>query len=474
MSKLRERLLGEPPLIPLAGRAGAYPRLREGWANALGGTVHLTLVAGEAGAGKSRLIGSFLDAVTSQRRAGVVKGASYELSPLLPYRPFREILHEAQAGESGPPGERRRLFDAVGRFLEGLCQEGDPLIVFLDDLHLADRDSLDLLAFLFARLEGPVWILAACRTEEMDWEHPLNQIVRRGEKEGRATRVELDRLDAPALQEIAGSLVGEAQAAELAGFLEEKSGGLPLGVTELVGYLWELGVLAARGPGRWALDSALGALGEVEIPVDLDELVRLRIRRLPNSTRRLATMAAMIGQSFDVELLREAEDEHPRVVEIGLGLMLERRLIRPSPPRWNGEAPHGGFEFAHPRLREAIYQESNPLRRQAMHGQVAEALEGLRGGGFDNYRDYGDDCGTCEALAYHFAAAGLWERAMPFLERAIERALALPAVDAVRRYREQAIEGLGRLAAGARSEAQAERWRDERERLRELRDGAPA
>jgi predicted ATPase len=469
LSKLRERLLGEPPLIPLAGRAGACLRLREGWANALGGTVHLTLVAGEAGVGKSRLIGSFLDAVTFQRRAGVVKGANHELSPLLPYRPFREILRGALAGESGPPGERQRLFEAVGRFLEGLGHEDDPLIVFLDDLHLADRDSLDLLAFLFARLEGPIWILAACRTEEMDWEHPLNQIVRRGEKEGRATRLELDRLDTPALAEIAGSLVGEAQATELAGFLEEKSGGLPLGVTELVGYLWDLGVLAARGEGCWALDRPLG---EVEVPVDLNELIRLRIRRLPNSTRRLATMAAMIGQSFDVELLREAEDEHPRVVEIGLGLMLERRLIRPFPPGWNGEARHGGFEFAHPRLREAIYQESNPLRRQAMHGQVAEALEGLRGGG--DCRDRGDDCGTCEALAYHFAAAGQWERAMPFLERSIERALAVRAVDAARRYRDQAIEGLGRLATGARSEAQAERWRDERERFRGLRDGAPA
>ncbi|HEY0514517.1 MAG TPA: AAA family ATPase [Thermoanaerobaculia bacterium] len=489
------------PLIPLIGRAGAYLRLEEGWTQALGGGVHLTLVAGEAGIGKSRLIKSFLDVITSKRRSAVVKGRCYRLCPLLPYRPFLEVLRGALAEEAETPGqalglvpdevladlallvpelrdlrpdlpapaplstpeERRRLFGSVGRFLEGLCRGGEPLAVFLDDLHLADRDTLDLLAFLFARLEGPVWIVAACRPDEMDWEHPLNQIVRRGEKEGRATRLELDRLETSALHEIAESLVGESQAAELAGFLEEKSAGLPLGVSELVNYLWDEGILAAQGTARWALNRALR---EVDVPADLNELIRLRIRRLPNSTRRLATLAVMIGQSFDVQLLQEAADEHALVVEIGLEVLLRRWLIRQFAYFWTnagheedillwaGGARRGSFEFAHPRIGEAIYNEINPLRRQAMHAQVAEALESLRGG-------------DCEALAHHFTAAAQWERSLPFLERSVERALAVRAVDAARRYCDQAIEVLSRLAAGARSEAQADRWRREREALRE-------
>ncbi len=46
------------------------------------------------------------------------------------------------------------------------------------------------------------------------------------------------------------------------------------------------------------------------------------------------------------------------------------------------------------------------------------------------------------------------------------------AVDTARRYCDQAIETLSRLAAGARSEAQAARWRGERERMREIRERA--
>ena len=502
--EIRPEQEAEPvgPIVPLVGRSGAYAQLQEGWTRALTGSVHLTLVCGERGIGKTRLIKSFLDATTAKRHCGVLKGRCYELSPLVPYRPFVEVLRGALAEEAEAAGqalarvtrevledlvrlvpelrdlrpdlavpaplvspeERQRLFTSLGLFLEVLCRHGDPLILFLDDLHLADHDTLELLTFLFAQLEGPIWVVAACRTDELEGDHPLLQIVRRGEKEGSAARVELDRLDAAALEEIAESLVGESRAAELTGFLEQNGAGLPLAVSELINYLWDEGILVAREMGCWSLSRLLR---EVEVPADLDELVRLRIRRLPNSTRRLAALAAILGQTFDVQLLQEAADEHATVVEVGLEIMLKRWLIRQFAYFWtDGQRDddvvlwargvrRGSFEFAHNRIRGAIYGELNPLRRQAMHAQVAAALESLLGG-----RD-------CEALAYHYTAAGQWEKALPFLERSVERALAVRAGDAARRYCDQAIEGLSRLAAGARSEVAAERWRGEREALRE-------
>ncbi|HEY4596205.1 MAG TPA: molybdopterin cofactor-binding domain-containing protein, partial [Thermoanaerobaculia bacterium] len=244
-----------------------------------------------------------------------------------------------------------------------------------------------------------------------------------------------------------------------------KAAGLPLAVNELINYLWDEGVLVAQEAGRWKLARALR---EVEVPEDLDELIRLRIRRLPNSTRRLASLAAILGQIFEVQLLQEAADEHAKVVEIGLEILLKRWLIRhfayfwtdgrgDEEPlaAWTRGARRGSFEFAHNRTRRAIYEELNPLRRQAMHAQIAASLEKLRGG-----RD-------CEALAFHYTVANQWEKALPHLQRSIERALAVGAEEAARRYCDQAIEGLSRLAAGARSEAAAERWREERDVMRE-------
>lgn len=499
------------PLIPLAGRGKGYERLRDSWNRVLQGAMEFTLVTGEGGVGKTRLIKSFMDVSTSTRRANVLRGRCYELAPLVPYQPILEILRstfseEAELAEqalaavsgevledlvrlvpelrpepsapapaplrSAPISDtegRRRLFGSVARFLEELCQGGDPLILFLDDLHLADRDTLDLLMYLTARLQGPVWMIAVCLPDEMDPNHPIEQIVRYGESRGRASRLEIGRLESAAVEEIAASLVGEAQAAELARFLEERSQGLPLAVTETINYLWDEGILVSRDASRWNLSRSLR---EIDLPEDLDELIRMRVRRLPNSTKRLATMAAMMGQSFNVSLLQEAADEHAGVIDIGLEILLKRWLIRQFAQSWTTArrerdiilwaqgVRRGNFEFAHKRIRGAVYQELNPLRRQAMHAKTAEALERLRGSR------------EPEALAFHFAAANQWEKALPHLESAIQRALSVYALDTARRYCDQAIEALSRLAAGSRSEAQATRWRSERERMREIREKA--
>jgi DNA-binding SARP family transcriptional activator len=493
------------PIVPLVGRAGASIQLRGGWSRALAGQVHLTVVAGERGIGKTRLIKTFLDVTTSKRHCGVLKGRCYELSPLQAYQPFIEILRgaltEAAEGSGQVLGSvpkevlvdlarlvpelrdlrpdveepspfasfagRDRLFASVRLFLESLGRSGgDPLILFLDDLHLADLDTLDLLGFLLSKLEGPIWIVAAFRPdEEMESDHPLSRMIRRAEQAESLTRLELEPLVLPMLEEIAESLVGESQAAELAGFLMEKAAGLPLAVNELINYLWDEGILMAQEAGRWKLARALP---EIEVPEDLDELIRLRVLRLPNSTRRLASLAAILGQTFEVQLLQEAADEHAKVVEIGLEILLKRWLIRQFTYFWTdgrGDdepvvvwarvARRGSFEFSHNLIRKAIYGELNPLRRQAIHAQVAAALEKLRGG-----RD-------CETLAFHYTVANQWEKALPHLQRSIERALAVGAEDAARRYCDQAIEGLSRLAAGARSAVVAERWRQERDALRE-------
>lgn len=496
------------PLIPLVDRSSAYEQLREGWFRVLEGNPHLTLVTGEGGIGKTRLIKSFLDATTSQRRCSVLKGRCYELAPVLAYQPFLEVLRSAVVDEAetaehalaelprevledlvrlipeitelrpelpqpaaplaGADG-RRRLFGSIEGFLERLSggpgeRGGDPVIVFLDDLHLAGPDTFDLLSFLVAKLEGPVWFLAACRFEELDRDHPLHRIVRHGEREGTASQVMLNRLEPAALEEVAESLVGEAQAAELAGFLEQRCWGLPLAMAEVINYLWDEGILAARETGRWTL---VRPLAEVNPEADdLSEWIRLRFRRLPNSTRRLATLAAIMGQSFDAQLLQDAAEEHVVVVEVGLEILLKRWLIRQFADSWKTNrrerdivlwaqgARRGSFEFAHKIIRNAVYHELNPLRRQVMHLQVAEALERAHG-----ERDP-------ETLSHHFMEAGQWERALPHLERAIGRAQSLCAEETARRYCGQAVEVLGRLVASARTAAQEERWREERERVR--------
>jgi DNA-binding SARP family transcriptional activator len=495
------------PLIPLVGRGAPYVFLREVWQRVLDGAAHLTLITGEAGIGKTRLIKSFLDAGTAQRRALVLKGRCYELESPVAFQPFAEVIRSALADpledlESPAPSDRMTpeilealarlvpdlrelrpdlpfpagqalsgrdaLFESLARFFEiasGGQAEGDPLVLFLDDLHRADRSTLELLAFLVERLrERRIWIVATCRPGEVDRGSPLAAIVRDGIKAGTVTELRLERLLPADLEEIAASLVGEDQAVELSRFLERHSGGLPLGVAELINYLWDEGVLVSQDAGRWGLGTALQDL-EGKLATDLDELIRLRIRRLPNSTRRLATLAAVAGQTFEVQLLQKAGDEHMAVVELGLEILLKRWAVRQFAHTWTSSrrerdivmwargARRGSFEFAHKRIHSALYHEVSPLRRQAMHEHIATAIEELWG---DRHP---------ERLSHHWIEAGQWERAVPVLLRSAARATEALAPDVAAFYHGRALAALDHLAAGARTDEEAAAWRAERLRV---------
>jgi DNA-binding SARP family transcriptional activator len=484
------------PMIPLASRGQAFAALLAEWEQVREGHLRVTLVTGEPGTGKTRLIKSFLDAATSQRRAIVLKGRGDELEPPAPYRPMAEALRGALCDVGGPAESalatlppavlsdlallcptlrdlradvpapeplrdaagRRRLFDAVAFFFAAFCRVGEgapnPLIVFLDDLHCSDPDSLALLKHLADRLTGlPVWILGACPSGGED---PLRGLLL-GPAGTRGTEITLARLPAAALREIAESLVREDQAAELSRFLITHSAGLPLEATELVNFLWDEGLLVHSESAGWRLTGPLAGLA---LPGDgtLAGLIRHRIRRLPSSARRLATLAALAGPSFDFALLENAGEEHAVVVEVGLELMLRRWLLRQSIGHWESSQRRrditlwaqgmrrGRFEFAHRQTRNALIEVVDPRRRQLLHGQIAAALEALP-------ETFGDR--SSEALAHHWAAAGEPGKALSHLESALRKAKALQADATAVRFFQQALALLGRLCEGAGDAAQA-------------------
>lgn len=489
------------PLIPLVGREEPLALLRAHWQRVLAGEGRLTLVTGEAGIGKTRLIRSFLDGATSRKRATVLKGHGSQPGPLIPFQIIAEILASAVADPTEAaeralaeaPGEHiaelallcpllrelrsdlwvpepppraadhEILFEAVAGFLEHLCSMPDPggvrpgredirpLVLFLDDLDQADADSLDLLECLVRRLSDvPVWFLASSRASG-----PVSSLLRAAEEAGpeRGEQIPLDPLGPDSLRDLAESLVGASSSAALAGWMEA-SGGLPLVVAELVNHLWNEGVLVPAD-GRWRVAKELPARRTA--PEDaLRDVVMARIRRLPSSTRRIASLAAIAGWRVDSGLLKRAADEHGAVVELALEILLGRWLIRqrvqywannkrePDIVRWSRGARQGDFELTHPSVRQLLYEDVPAPRRRALHGDIAAALEEIHRAD--------PDC-PCELLAWHYTAAGVWDKAFDYLEISAVRARALGARHACREHCRQALEALDRLEALAQDEA---------------------
>lgn len=463
------------PIIPLVGRDRELVLLRRTWAAVQRGGGAFTLLEGEPGVGKSRLAKSFLS--EAERTAGAVLLARCQgFEPEVPYQPIRDALRNGVDEDSdaarlaltgappelvaeiarllpeldGPPASplaatgdaasRERLADAVWQVLRRLTQTAGrrsarPVLLLLDDLHLADRTTLSLLERLLPRLaSAPVWILATAatgwRVEAVDPLARLRPEAQKGRAEGGRAEVHqifLDRLDEGAVRQIARRLMDEREAGELAKLYLRYAAGLPLAVAELTNLLADEGILARSAHGGW---TATSRLDRVRLPetstlgtATLKEIILRRIRRLPTSTRRLVTLAAVLGHGFDAVLLREVEREHMAVVECGLEVLLDRWLVRHATSQWHASrrerdivlwasgARRGVFEFSHEIVRRTVYDSLDRTRRRILHRLVAETLE---------QRSGDDRESQCELLAYHYARAGAWDRTVSYLKMAAD------------------------------------------------------
>ena len=514
-----EEELEEPigPLIPLVGRGEELATLQSSWLQVLEEGARLALVSGETGIGKTRLIKTCVDSASSQRKTRVLRGRAYEAAPALAYGPWSEIvttvfadlmpdegldpetidvrviadlalmapqlaaLHPELLGGPLRPedADPARLPESMAALLATLTREPSgartPVILMLSDLQWADEESLDLLQVLAPQLaQLPILLVGTIDPAAPGVSHPL--LADPGADPGLPVdRLALGRLTPEDLGEIAGTLVPAGHASWLADLLAEWTGGLPLAVTELINYLWDEGVLIAQEPGGWSVDTARSE--SCEPPADLQELIVHRFRGLPASARRLLAVAGVIGQRFDVDLVRRAGDENLAVVEACIELMLQRWLIRQFPRTWTHTgrehdivlfargARRGVFEFAHEWIRSAILADVNPLRRQVMHRDVAATLAGI-------YAEEPES--VCETAAYHLVEGGEAERALDCLAMAAERARLAGAASTERGYLERWLAALDRAAKGTETDSARQSIEERLSELAAIRRPAPA
>lgn len=443
------------PVIPLVGRRGDYARLRDIWGTVRSGEGRLTILRGAHGTGKTRLARSVLHDITTQGDATVLMSRCPDGPPAGCLQPLGELLEslaggdqrcqavlqdEAEEGSWAVLGHFFSQLDPVARdrasaswpeartVLCGLMrrlagrswQDGAGLVLFLDDLQWWDAESLSFLAELVEDLAAvPLWIVGAMRAEEAAAVQE-GLLARSGVPSGRLEVIDLAPLDDVAVVQVARSLVNQENAASLAALLRERTGGLPLQVTEWVNLLWDEGVLVHVDERSWALAEGFAAW-RAGMPGSLGDLVARRLARLPASTRRLLVLAAVIGPTFEAEVLLASSEEHETVLSVGLEVLLERFLVRHAPRAWfescrerdvvmwRRGVQSGRFEFSHPAIREHLYGVLDTRRRNVLHGQVAEMLA---------LRPNGGGAAPLERIAAHHLKAGQVGRAATLLWQA--------------------------------------------------------
>ncbi|MGZ3438682.1 MAG: serine/threonine-protein kinase, partial [Polyangia bacterium] len=457
---------GDGSRAAFVGRHEELAALHDAFARAAGGATVSVFVRGVSGMGKSALVRRFLAEIDSDARKPIVlKGRCHERESL-PYKAFDDVIdrlshlllglpaeevHELLPDDadllprlfpvlrrvpgiqrapalsiSDPHEMRERAFGALGALLAKLARKR-PLVMYIDDLQWADRDSLQLLVELFRSHSPPVMLfVGALRAESLsgDEDGRLRAALAAVAARHSSREIDLGPLSPTEQRALVARLIpdGSAPSDALGDEFWAQSSGSPLFLSEMARFAREHGALPAG-----------------ERP-SLEDVLYRRIEQLPPTAFALIEMIAAAGEPTPLWILGDASGLAPDDRERALGILRVVNLVRVA--RYAGEpwlAPY------HDRVRETLQARLPDQRQRRLHRQLAEVLERW-------------EQATVDALARHWLAAGDPKQAVQYLVKAARGAAEKLAFDRAADMYRAALES-GAVAADA--ERQLRRARGE-------------
>lgn len=298
---------------------------------------------------------------------------------------------------------RRRAFAAFRDLLVNIAARR-PLVLWIDDLQWGDVDSAALVGELLRPPDPPpVMLVLTYRSEERGGIHLLRALEQLGGDPAspRVHHIELGPLHAGAAQELAMQLCPPPlRSPTTLARLTAQAGGSPFLLSTLA---WHLADAEAS--------TAMPA-------VDLRDVIRARLDRLPAAQRRIVELVAIAGgpieRSIVLEAARQGEAGRPLVARLETEWLLRGAAL--------GDRPC--LEAYHDRIRESVVAELDVETRRHCHHELARAFEA-------------SGRAEPEILAQHFHGAGLKAKAADYAVAAADKAAhALAFVRAAELYRQ--------------------------------------
>jgi class 3 adenylate cyclase/tetratricopeptide (TPR) repeat protein len=351
------------------------------------GECRCVLITGEAGIGKTRLAAELVARHPDDVIA--LSGRGYSLGVTASFGMWAEALERYLRGQDPavvaqlcggflddlatllrsvaaaqglvPPQEapRPRLLEGLA-VLVGNCAEHQPVVAFLDDVHLAEASSWEALQYLIHNLAGGLLVVATARPDELFDQAVAAQVLFGLEQQGFVRRLDLSALAGSDVGELARAVLDEAPPPVLVDWLTARSRGNPLFALGLLRALVEEG-------------ADLSAPTLRRLPEGLAERVTAGLRLLDEPAREVLETLAVLGRQADLASLPALSGQPPETVTDAIERVVNARLVVEE------ERGHEvSYEIAHPLVGEAIYKVTTRLRRRNLHRRVGRAL--LAGG----------------------------------------------------------------------------------------------
>jgi DNA-binding CsgD family transcriptional regulator/tetratricopeptide (TPR) repeat protein len=272
----------------------------------------------------------------------------------------REVLFEGADAARGALGLELGVNSTPDSFavLHGLywviaaLAEKQPLILTVDDIHLADAGSLDYFGFLLPRLdELSILLVVAARPNEPDPSGGIRRVL----NDTSVRNLPLSPLSNAAATELLVQELGESPDTTFADACHELTGGNPFLVREL---------------GRSLVEQRIEPTSEhVEAvrklaPERVARMVLARVGRLSGDARRVADAISVLGEDSESSVVAELTGIGIEAVQRAADELRSAAILDPAV----------SLRFMHPLIRNSVYTDLPPGERAGVHARAAALL----------------------------------------------------------------------------------------------------
>jgi DNA-binding SARP family transcriptional activator len=385
---------------PFVGRALEWQCLEEAWQLAEEGRRSVVFLAGEAGAGKSRLVAEFAHACHSrgavvffgqcdgelsiayQPWVSVIEQATRSLSPaershqraifedlivaIPTVRRFAAGVHRTPSPD--PDMERHRLFTGVNELLV-YCSRRGPVVVVVEDVHWAGEQTLALLRHLSRTVSSDrLLIVGTYRDTGDEVEVPLAALLAELRRTAHVQHVAIRALDLAAIVTFVAEETGQdidRALREIAAFISRRTGGNAFYTCELWRHVVAADIVRNEG-GHWSLQEGGD---DRAVPDSVRDVVAGRIARLSTRARTTLDVAAVVGARCELRLLSAAVAGDQGDVAAALDELVTAGVLETVDDPWLT------YQFTHDLVRATVEELMKPGARAQTHLLVGETIE---------------------------------------------------------------------------------------------------
>ncbi|UCC14693.1 MAG: AAA family ATPase [Gammaproteobacteria bacterium] len=422
-------------LTPLVGRELEVGLCLDRWEMVQDGAGQALLISGDAGIGKSRLLTVLRERLADTPHTWLECRGSYYMRHTA-FQPVTELLQQAVGFQATDTVEIKLERLRKGLEITGVSVEDtlpllaallslplsdgqdpvstvssekrketiaalvgwihavaatQPLVLIVEDLHWCDPSTVEFLGILIEQIEASrVMVVVAFRPEaKLPWPGRSNQ-----------TPVVLSPLRRSQVTSMITSVAGgRSVSSEMAEFIIDKAGGIPLYVEEITKMMIESEQVNLVD-GRYEL---VGQIDTLSIPTTLKDSLMARLDSRADA-KELAQLAAVIGREFGYSLIETVTDLDESDLRRRLAELVAAELFYQR-----GVIPAATFTFKHALIQDTAYQSLLRSARRRFHARIAQVLES----------DFPElVIARPEMMAQHCETGGLAEQALEYYVRA--------------------------------------------------------